>query len=186
MGTRQSGKRCHQLFVYIFEKVWFGSLGKPLFVSWNVHLHLPLLFSSQRQCKKWPLILFAGTRIRDWVWGPTISAGSTCTLSFLWPGVRHYQDVPLASLAWRPRWSLCAKRRGDHVEKSWKIFYKNVSSHCAQSVPILRKTNIRKYLLIFATIFLRPGSNLFIAFFSESGLTFEIVKVFEISLHFCT
>ena len=131
MGTRQSGKRC-QLFVYIFEYVWFGSLGKPLFASLNVHLHLPLLFSSQRQCKKWPVILFAGTRIRDWVWGPTISAGSTCTLSFLWPGVRHYQDVPLASLAWRPRWSLCAKRRGDHVEKSRKIFYKNVSSHCAK------------------------------------------------------
>ena len=146
MGTRQSGK-C-QLFVYIFEKDCFGLvLRYSSFSSLGMYIFIYRCFFSLRECKKWPVILFAGTRIRDWVWGPTISARSTCTLSFLWPGVRHYQDVPMASLAWRPRWSLCAKRRGDHVEKSRK----NISKMCptVQSVPILRKTNnIRRYLLI--------------------------------------
>ena len=141
-------------------------------------------FFSLRECKKWPVILFAGTRIRDWVWGPTISARSTCTLSFLWPGVRHYQDVPMASLAWRPRWSLCAKRRGDHVEKPRK----NISKMCptVQSVPILRKTNnIRKYLLIFATISVsRPDSILFIAFFLNQSLLWKLLKPLKFLLTF--
>ena len=184
MGTHQSGKCC-QLFVYIFEKVWFGSL-ENFFLSLEMYIFIYRCFFSLRECKKWPVILFAGTRIRDWVWGPTISARSTCTLSFLWPGVRHYQDVPMASLAWRPRWSLCAKRRGDHVEKSRKIFYKNVSSHCAKC-PNFAKNKHLKIPSYFCYHFcFKAWFNPFYCIFSESVLTWKIVKTFEISPHFCT
>ena len=61
-------------------------------------------------------LFYTGTRLRDWIWGQTIQTRFTRQVSQLRHGERHDQDVPVASLAWRPKRPLCAKRRGDHMK----------------------------------------------------------------------
>ena len=57
-----------------------------------------------------------GTRLRDWIWGQAISSRFARALPRFGFWGRHYQNLPVASLAWRPKWSLCAERRGDYLK----------------------------------------------------------------------
>ena len=58
---------------------------------------------------------FAGASLRHWVRSPTISPRFTRQISQLWSWEWRHQNVPVASLAWRPRWALCSKRSGHYL-----------------------------------------------------------------------
>lgn len=125
-----------------------------------------------------------------------MTRNSLCRYPYTWLSMRPdnigriymYAIIPLTrsqTLSRRTFGQPCLKAKMVLVcKKAWwsrRKISKNILQKCVlplRKVSQFCEKQTFENTFLFLLPFLRPGSNLFIAFFSESGLTFEIVKVF--------